>query len=74
MGEDKKKERKSKRKEKTEDKTDDGGSEDAPKEPRRAQRATSNVFALFNQSQIQEFKEVHFISLACLFRSYLGLN
>jgi len=26
-------------------------------EPRRAQRATSNVFALFNQSQIQEFKE-----------------
>ena len=28
------------------------------KEPRRAQRTTSNVFAVFNQSQIQEFKEV----------------
>lgn len=27
-------------------------------EPKRAKRATSNVFALFNQSQIQEFKEV----------------
>jgi Ca2+-binding EF-hand superfamily protein len=26
-------------------------------EPKRAQRATSNVFALFNQAQIQEFKE-----------------
>lgn len=28
------------------------------KEPKRAQRTTSNVFAVFNQSQIQEFKEV----------------
>ena len=31
----------------------------AKEEPRRAQRGTSNVFALFNQAQIQEFKEVH---------------
>ena len=38
----------------------EGEGEEEPKreEPRRAQRATSNVFALFNQSQIQEFKEV----------------
>jgi len=26
-------------------------------DPKRAQRATSNVFAMFNQAQIQEFKE-----------------
>ncbi|XP_067657313.1 myosin regulatory light chain, smooth muscle-like isoform X1 [Haliotis asinina] len=26
-------------------------------EPKRAQRATSNVFAMFRQSQVQEFKE-----------------
>lgn len=57
-----KKEKKSKKKEKkTEDeepKTDEGGNGDeAKEEPKRAQRATSNVFALFNQSQIQEFKE-----------------
>jgi len=31
--------------------------EEKKEEPKRAQRATSNVFALFNQSQIQEFKE-----------------
>jgi myosin regulatory light chain 12 len=31
--------------------------EEKREEPKRAQRATSNVFALFNQSQIQEFKE-----------------
>lgn len=65
MGEDKssKKEKKSKKKEKkTEEEEpakEEGGEESpAPKEePKRAQRATSNVFALFNQSQIQEFKE-----------------
>lgn len=64
MGEDKssKKEKKSKKKEKkTEEEApaDDAGSgSEAPKEePKRAQRATSNVFALFNQAQIQEFKE-----------------
>ena len=33
--------------------------EEKAHEPKRAQRATSNVFALFNQAQIQEFKEVH---------------
>jgi len=32
--------------------------EEKAHEPKRAQRATSNVFALFNQAQIQEFKEV----------------
>lgn len=31
--------------------------EEKREEPKRAQRATSNVFALFNQAQIQEFKE-----------------
>ncbi len=57
-----KKEKKSKKKEKkTEEeaeapKEETSGGDDG--EPKRAQRATSNVFALFNQSQIQEFKEV----------------
>lgn len=63
MGEDKessKKEKKSKKKEKKTEEDDapkeEGGDEDSgPAKP--AQRATSNVFALFNQSQIQEFKE-----------------
>lgn len=27
-------------------------------EPKKAQRTTSNVFAFFNQTQIQELKEV----------------
>lgn len=36
---------------------DDEKKEEKKEEPKRAQRATSNVFALFNQSQIQEFKE-----------------
>ena len=31
---------------------------EAGDEPKRAQRTTSNVFAFFNQTQIQEFKEV----------------
>ena len=56
-----KKERKTKKKDKTEkaEKVEDAGSDVEEKpEPKRAQRATSNVFALFNQSQIQEFKEV----------------
>lgn len=67
MGEEKKKEKKSKKKEKkeeaaTEDAPAESGGGDEPaeetkSEPKRAQRATSNVFALFNQSQIQEFKE-----------------
>lgn len=60
MGEDKekKKEKKSKKKEKKVEEEDAGGEEEAPKEePKRAQRATSNVFALFNQAQITEFKE-----------------
>lgn len=57
MGEDKKekKEKKHKKKDKTEDKAEEGGEE--KHEPKRAQRATSNVFALFNQAQITEFKE-----------------
>jgi len=63
MGEDKssKKEKKSKKKEKkTEEEEppkEEEASEEPKEEPKRAQRATSNVFALFNQSQIQEFKE-----------------
>jgi len=58
MGEDKKKEKKSKKKEKAaEEPAEDGGGEEKAAEPKRAQRATSNVFALFNQGQIQEFKE-----------------
>lgn len=65
MGEDKekKKEKKSKKKEKkveeaAEDAGDAGGDDAGEEEkPKRAQRATSNVFALFNQAQIQEFKE-----------------
>lgn len=62
MGEEKKKEKKSKKKEKkTEEVAEEapasGGEEETKAEPKRAQRATSNVFALFNQSQIQEFKE-----------------
>jgi Ca2+-binding EF-hand superfamily protein len=66
MGEDKssKKEKKSKKKEKKTEEAEDApaetGGDDAPEEkaePKRAQRATSNVFALFNQAQIQEFKE-----------------
>jgi len=51
-----KKEKKHKKKEKTEDApAEENGEKSA--EPKRAQRATSNVFALFKQAQIQEFKE-----------------
>lgn len=56
MGEDKKaskKTKKPKKEEKTEEKPTEGGGE----EPKRATRATSNVFAMFPQNQIQEFKE-----------------
>ena len=56
-----KKEKKSKKKDKKTEDDDAPAAEessDAPAEPKRAQRATSNVFALFNQAQIQEFKEV----------------
>ena len=31
---------------------------------KRAQRATSNVFAMFDQAQIQEFKEVIYFKIA----------
>lgn len=63
MGE--KKEKKSKKKDKEEAPADSAASaaeesaSEAPKEeaPKKAARGTSNVFALFNQSQIQEFKE-----------------
>jgi|ERR1711942_513226 len=60
MGEEKvKKEKKSKKKDKADESAASeaegaGGGDDSPK---KAQRATSNVFALFNQAQIQEFKE-----------------
>lgn len=65
MGEDKekkKKEKKSKKEKKTEEAPEESGADAAASEPeeekpKRAQRGTSNVFALFNQSQIQEFKE-----------------
>lgn len=62
MGEDKssKKEKKSKKKDKTEEPKEEeaGGAEEETKsEAKPAKRGTSNVFALFNQSQIQEFKE-----------------
>lgn len=53
---DKKKEKKSKKKEKTEEASDDAG--ESKPEPKKAAKAPSNVFALFNQGQIQEFKEV----------------
>ena len=53
-----KKEKKKKKKEKTEEKTEEGGDDAPADEPKKAKRATSNVFALFNQAQIQEFKEV----------------
>lgn len=64
MGEEKekKKEKKSKKKEKKEEGEKTAEESDAPaeekkEEPKRAQRAGSNVFALFKQNQIQEFKE-----------------
>ena len=54
---DKKKEKKSKKKEKEDAPAEEAG--DAPKpEAKKATKAPSNVFALFNQAQIQEFKEV----------------
>ena len=70
----KEKKKKKVKKEKVEEKTtvEDGEAEKSPvvkEEPRRAQRGTSNVFALFNQAQIQEFKEVQsklmHINLCC---------
>jgi len=63
MGEDKKKEKKSKKKEKEADAPADAPAEEAPAdaapapEAKKATKAPSNVFALFNQGQIQEFKE-----------------
>jgi len=60
MGEDKKKEKKSKKKDAPADApAADAPAADAPAEeaPKKAAKAPSNVFALFNQAQIQEFKE-----------------
>jgi len=61
MGEDKKKEKKSKKKAAEEPAADTPADApaDAPAEeaPKKAAKAPSNVFALFNQAQIQEFKE-----------------
>lgn len=56
MGEDKK-EKKKKKKEKTEEAPADDAAEDAPPAEEKPKKKTGNVFALFNQSQIQEFKE-----------------
>lgn len=48
-----------KKKHKKSKKTEDGGEEAGEKkEGKRAARATSNVFGMFPQTQIQEFKEV----------------
>jgi len=56
MGEEKK-EKKKKKKEKKEESEIEEHSGDEKKEAKPAKRGTSNVFALFNQAQIQEFKE-----------------
>jgi len=53
MGE--KKEKKSKKK--SEDAPADAPADDAPAAAKPAKKSTSNVFALFKQAQIQEFKE-----------------
>jgi len=53
MGEDKKKKKK---KEKTEEAAEEAPAEAPPAED-KPKKKTGNVFALFNQSQIQEFKE-----------------
>jgi len=55
MGE--KKEKKSKKKEEEAPAAEAPAAEEAPAAPKKAGKATSNVFALFKQSQIQEFKE-----------------
>jgi len=55
MGEDKK-EKKKKKKEKTEEAPAEEASDEAPAEE-KPKKKTGNVFALFNQAQIQEFKE-----------------
>jgi len=52
-----KKAKESKKKEKKEKASEETGGGEAPAEPKRAQRATSNVFSMFKQAQIQEFKE-----------------
>lgn len=51
-----KKAKESKKKEKKEKSCEENG-ESSGAEPKRAQRATSNVFSMFKQGQIQEFKE-----------------
>lgn len=56
MGEDKK-EKKKKKKEKTEDAPAEDAAEEAPPAEEKPKKKTGNVFALFNQAQIQEFKE-----------------
>nr|ABW76151.1 myosin II regulatory light chain [Avicularia avicularia]3DTP_E Chain E, Myosin II regulatory light chain [Avicularia avicularia]3DTP_F Chain F, Myosin II regulatory light chain [Avicularia avicularia]3JAX_E Chain E, myosin regulatory light chain [Schistosoma mansoni]3JAX_F Chain F, myosin regulatory light chain [Schistosoma mansoni] len=61
MGDDEKKEKKKKSKKKAEEEGGDApAAPPAPKPPsqkRRAQRSGSNVFAMFTQHQVQEFKE-----------------
>lgn len=64
MGEEKEKSTKEKKTKKKKEKKEESEAENAPadapeekKEAKPAKRGTSNVFALFNQAQIQEFKE-----------------
>ena len=74
---DKKEKKTKKKKEKTEDKAEEGGDDagaPAAEEPKKAKRATSNVFALFNQSQIQEFKEVGIVVVGSDVLNWLALN
>lgn len=54
MGEDKKKKKKKEKEEKEEAPAAEAPAEDAPAAPKKK---GGNVFAMFNQSQIQEFKE-----------------
>jgi len=49
--------KKKEKKEKKEEPVDNGGDDSGDDGPKKAGRAPSNVFAMFNQSQIQEFKE-----------------
>lgn len=56
---------------------EEGGEEKKDEKP-AAKRGTSNVFALFNQSQIQEFKEVDYyyyylLYLACVVLRLMNL-
>lgn len=61
MGDEEKKEKKKKSKKKSEEEGGDAAPAPPPPKPpsqkRRAQRSGSNVFAMFTQHQVQEFKE-----------------